>query len=91
MILLKVVSAKYLENYKLLLSFNNGSNGIVDLKNKIFSDHRNVFKPLQDIEFFSDFTQNRWTIEWKNGVDLAPEFLYGLIEKKPAGRSLKPT
>ncbi|MEA3497157.1 MAG: DUF2442 domain-containing protein [Bacteroidota bacterium] len=82
MLLIKVKEAKYLENYKLELVFNDGFNGIIDLENKIFSDHRAIFKPLQEIEYFKSFTQNNWTIEWENGVDFAPEYLYELVEKQ---------
>ena len=78
MILLKVINAKYIDNYKLQLSFNDGVKGVVDLREKIFTDHRSIFKPLQEVEFFKKFTQNRWTIEWQNGVNLAPEFLHKL-------------
>ncbi|MGB0879599.1 MAG: DUF2442 domain-containing protein [Polaribacter sp.] len=82
MILLKITKAKYIDNYKLDLLFNDGLNAVVDLKEKVFADHRSIFKPLQNIEFFKKFKQNRWTIEWENGVDLAPEYLYDLAIKK---------
>lgn len=49
---------------------------------KIFSDHRKVFPKSQDIEFFKKFSKNRWTIEWENGVDLAPEYLCKLAKKR---------
>ena len=80
--LLKITKAKYVEKYKIDLSFNNGFSAIVDLKEKIFSDHRKVFTKLQDINFFKKFSKNRWTIEWENGVDLAPEYLYKLAKKE---------
>ena len=82
MILLKVIKAEYIGNYKLNLLFNDGLSGVVDLKEKVFTDHRSVFKPLQNIAFFKKFKQNRWTIEWENGVDLAPEYLHNLVIKK---------
>jgi len=78
MMLIKVVKANYVDGYKIKLTFNDGLNAIVDLKDKVFSDHRDVFKPLRDINYFKTFTQNRWTIEWGNELDLAPEFLYEL-------------
>jgi len=81
MILLKVVKAKHLDHYKLELLFNEGVKGITDLKDKDFTDHRSVFKRPQNVEFFKKFKQNRWTIEWDNGVDLAPEFLHKLVLK----------
>ncbi len=81
--LLKIIQASYVEGYKIRLRFNNEYAAIVDLKGAIFSDKREIFKQLQDINVFKKFTQNRWTIEWENGLDLAPEFLYNLaIEQK---------
>lgn len=80
--LLKVTQAKYVDNYKIDLSFNDGFSAVVDLKEQIFSEHREIFKKLQNIDFFKKFTKNRWTIEWKNGVDLAPEFLHNLATEQ---------
>ena len=36
----------------------------------------------EDIEYFKKFKLNTWTIEWPNGADLAPEFLYQLVTEK---------
>jgi len=80
--LLKITQAEYVEKYKIKVSFSDGFSAIVDLKDKIFSDHRKVFKKLQNIDFFRNFSKNRWTIEWDNGVDLAPEFLHELATKQ---------
>ena len=80
--LLKITQAKYVDKYKIDLSFSNGFSAIVDLKDKIYSDHRHVFEKLKNINFFKKFTKNRWTIEWENGVDLAPEFLHDLAIKQ---------
>ncbi len=80
--LLKVIQASYVDNYKISLLFNNEYSAVVDLKDTIFSDKRKIFKKLQDINFFKTFTKNRWTVEWKNGADLAPEFLYDLAVKQ---------
>ncbi|PIE86117.1 MAG: hypothetical protein CSA05_02210 [Bacteroidia bacterium] len=80
--LLKVIKAKYVNDYKINLLFNNQYSAIVDLQDSIFSDKREIFKQLQDIDFFKSFTQNSWTVEWENGIDLAPEFLYDLAMKQ---------
>ena len=80
--LLKIVDAKYICEHRISLTFNNGSTGIVDLKEKIFSDHRKIFEALQDESTFKEFKLNRWTIQWKNGLDLAPEFLYELMSSQ---------
>ncbi|MBS9768448.1 MAG: DUF2442 domain-containing protein [Flavobacteriaceae bacterium] len=80
--LLKIIKASYVEGYKINLLFNNHFSAVVDLKNAIFTDKREIFKKLENIDFFRNFTQNRWTVEWENGVDLAPEFLYELAKKQ---------
>jgi len=77
--LLKIEQATYLEEYKIELIFNDATKGVVDLREKIFTDHRKIFEPLRDFEFFKNFSLNSWTIEWENGLDLAPEFLYNLV------------
>ena len=74
--LLKVTEATYLEDYKIKITFNDGANGVVDLKNSIKGQ---VFKPLQSIEYFKTFTQNTWTIQWDCDADFAPEYLYKLM------------
>ncbi len=72
---LHVDEVKYLEDYKLRLSFNNGVVKEVDLKNELYGE---VFEPLKDIEQFKQVFVNKDTntIEWKNGADFAPEYLY---------------
>jgi hypothetical protein len=80
--LIKVKDAKYINGYKIDITFNNEHSFIVDLEEKMCNDHRAIFKELQDIDTFKNFTQNRWTIEWPNGADLAPEFLYDLAQKQ---------
>lgn len=78
--IVSVTKAEYIKDYSILLNFDNGKKGIVDLKSTIFNDHRKIFEPLKNIEFFKKFTLDSWTIVWANELDLAPEYLYSLIE-----------
>ena len=71
--LLEVTKAEYLEGYKVMLHFNNGECRIVDLYSSLKGE---IFTPLKDIEYFKRFTIKFNTIEWENGADFAPEYLY---------------
>ena len=75
---LHVEEAIYIEDYKLKLKFNNNEERNVDLKDELYGE---IFEPLKDIKFFKDYIISHNTIEWKNGADFAPEFLYGIGEK----------
>jgi hypothetical protein len=72
---LHVVNVKYLDQYKLLLTFNNDTAKVVDLQNELDGA---VFEPLQEIDLFQQVyvSEETQTIEWPNGADFAPEFLY---------------
>jgi hypothetical protein len=73
--MLWVTKAEYANEYKLLLTFNNNVTKLVDLKNSLYGE---VFEPLKDIEKFKQFELSDWTVEWYNGADLAPEYLFEL-------------
>ena len=70
---LEVKNATYLNEYKILLEFNNGVEKTVDLKSKLNGE---VFEPLTGLNCFRRFTIRFNTIEWNNGADFAPEYLY---------------
>ena len=70
---IEVVKAEYIDGYKLLLLFNNGVRRIVDLSDSLKGS---VFAPLKDISFFKHFSIKFNTVEWENGADFAPEYLY---------------
>lgn len=76
--LLKVIQATYINEYKIDLIFNDGVEGMVDLRNSIGGE---VFEPLKNIEYFKTFTRNNWTIEWDCDADFAPEYLHALVFK----------
>ena len=73
--LLWVTKVEYTNEYKLLLTFNNDVTKLVDLKDTLYGK---VFEPLKDIEYFKQFKLSDWTVEWYNGADFAPEYLFNL-------------
>jgi len=76
---LHVEDAKYIQDYQLQLKFSNNEIKNVDLKSELYGE---IFEPLKDIDFFKDFFISHNTIEWKNGADFAPEFLFEIGVKK---------
>ena len=70
---IEVVKAEYLDGYRLLLLFNNGEKKIVDLSNSVKGS---VYTLLKDIDYFKNFSIKFNTVEWENGADFAPEYLY---------------
>ena len=73
--ILNVKQAEYVGEYKILLTFNNGESVLADLEHTIKSDHRKIFYPWRDIDFFKTFKIRLNTITWPNEADFAPEFL----------------
>jgi len=76
--IINVVNAEYKEGFIIFLSFSNKESVIVDLKMTIYSDHRKIFEPLRDVEYFKTFKIRLNTITWDNEADFAPEFLLEL-------------
>lgn len=72
---LHVVRAAPLPDYRLRLEFSDGATMVVDLAPEL---HGEVFEPLRSPAFFGQVTVNpeTGTVEWPNGADFAPEFLY---------------
>ena len=75
--MLKVVDVDYVKDYTLRLTFNDGAVKTVDLKPYL---HGEVFGELLDKNKFVQYGLTPVTIEWANGADLAPEFLYEIGE-----------
>jgi len=84
-LLLHVISVEYLDNYQLKLTFNNGIQGIVDLEQELYGE---IFEPLKDKNLFQKVFVSSRTIEWLNGADFAPEFLFEIaLDKQPVNKS----
>ena len=73
--MLSIINAKYENDYKISLEFNDHKNGIVDLKDFILNGRIKQFKQLQDIKKFKNFKVD-YTLKWSDDLDLAPEYLY---------------
>lgn len=70
---LSVVDVKPLENYKLLLTFENGEKRIFNMQPYL---EKRIFKELKDEKMFSSVRVSFDSIEWSNQADIDPEVLY---------------
>lgn len=69
------------ENYCLYVCFNNGAKGEIDLSGELWGE---ICEPLKDPSVFKTAYQHPdlGTVAWANGADLAPEFLFELLQKQ---------
>lgn len=75
-----VISAKYKDDYRIAVEFDNGVRKIIDFEKWLNGP---IFEPLKDKKYFKNFFLDGWTIAWPNGADIAPETLYeaeGFVE-----------
>ncbi|MFW6248362.1 MAG: DUF2442 domain-containing protein [Bacteroidota bacterium] len=70
---LAIIDVKPLENYLLLLTFENNEKKIFDMKPYL---DKGIFSELKDEKKFRSVRVSFDSIEWCNQADLDPEFLY---------------
>jgi hypothetical protein len=78
-----VKKVKYLDHYRLELTFNDKVKKVVNLE-YIANRKDNIFSPLRDIEFFKQVTldDGPTSICWPNGADICPDVLYDLKDDR---------
>ncbi len=74
---LEIIKAKYIADYKIEVEFNNAEIFVVDFEHELVGS---IFQPLKDIVAFKKFSIKFNTIEWENGADFAPEYIYSLAK-----------
>lgn len=70
---LAVKDVKAMDNYKLILTFENNEKKLFDMTPYL---ELGVFKTLKDENLFKTVKVSFDTIEWSNGSDIDPETLY---------------
>ena len=74
--MLRIVSADYLDKFRVRLEFSDGVEGVVDMSGKLEGP---VFRPLNDPTIFQQFELTDHTLTWSCGADFAPEYLHDLV------------
>jgi hypothetical protein len=72
---LHVTEVRLTKDYEMQVTFSDGVVKEVDLTGELYGE---IFEPLKDPAVFRQVRVNSETntIEWPNGADFAPEFLY---------------
>jgi hypothetical protein len=72
-----IKDVKYIECYKLMITFDNDKKKIIDLDGHL---ENGIFKALKDLSYFKTVRVDHEldTIVWDNGADISPDFLYNI-------------
>ena len=76
--LIRIVDGDYIKDYTMYLKFSNGETRRIDFLPLLKGTKR---EELKDMNKFIQFGLTHWTLEWYNGIDFAPDFLYKQGEK----------
>lgn len=69
----RIKEVQALEDYKILVIFDNGEKRIKDMKPYL---EKGVFKKLKDEEFFKSVKLAYGTVSWGDNIDLCPDSIY---------------
>jgi hypothetical protein len=71
----RVIEARHVRAFIVLVRFQDGVQGEVDLEPQLYGE---IFEALKDPQYFRQFRVDGdlHTLVWPNGADFAPEFLY---------------
>lgn len=74
----EIIKAEPLENYELLLTFEDGEKKVKDMKPYL---EKGVFKKLQNIEVFKNVKIKYGTVYWDEDIDICADSLYETSKK----------
>jgi hypothetical protein len=78
----RLVEIEILSNYRLSVTFIDGTRGEVDLSRLLLSDHAGVFFQLRDPAIFANAYIESGAVTWPGEIDLAPDSMYDQIKQQ---------
>lgn len=74
----RAVAVQTVPRYRLAVTINDGTSGVVDLTQLLFERETGVFAALREPERFAEVAINpEWGhLEWPNGADIDPYVLH---------------
>lgn len=73
----EIIKVETLEDYKLILTFDNGETKIKDMKPYL---NKGIFEKLKDVKIFNNVKIKYGTISWDNDIDMCADSLYETSE-----------
>lgn len=77
----RVRAVNVLPDYRLSVTCNDGTNGIVDMSALVNSSNAGIFAALKDVQLFQQVNVELGAITWPNGADLDPVWVHEEISK----------
>ena len=84
---MKVQEVKYLSDYTIRITFDDGVSGIVQLNELV---EKGIFIPLQDKTQFAKVYSTGYSIAWSKELEIDANAIYAEITGKHFGESLHP-
>ena len=80
----RITNVRYVEAYRLVLTFSNGLEAELDFRDRIVG-RGGVFAALEEGDFFRRVSVDpeAKTLVWPNGVDFCPDVLYAEATGRP--------
>jgi hypothetical protein len=77
----RVRTVSPLPGYRLSVTCNDGTTGIVDMSRLIASERAGIFAALKDVHLFQQVSIELGALTWPNGCDLDPAWAHEEIGK----------
>ncbi len=73
--MIKILTARYLGNFSIELTFSSGESGVFDGK-ELLKREGSLLDPLRNEDFFKRFFVDAGALAWPHGLELAPGRIY---------------
>jgi hypothetical protein len=72
----RIKAVNVLPGYRLSVTCNDGTSGIVDMSRLVTSEQAGIFSELKDVQIFGQVQLDLGVLTWPNGADLDPEWVH---------------
>ena len=72
----RIKAVDVLPGYRLAVTCNDGTSGIVDMSRLVSSERAGMFSELKDAQIFGQVRLDLGVLTWPNGADLDPEWVH---------------